>query len=66
MTFKQWINQLSTAHLMALAYHVGFSTWRAADKRQLCSFLMSSKPAKQMFIREKLAEIKTGGVDHKA
>jgi len=66
MTFKQWINQLSIAHLMALAYHVGFRTWRAGDKRQLCSFLMGSKEAKQMFIREKLADINISGVNHKA
>jgi len=59
MTFKAWINSLPLPHLMVLARQVGFKAWKAADRRQISSFLIKSSPeTKELFTKEKLGEIK--------
>jgi len=48
MSYKQWINELTNRQLMAYASQHG-SAYVGKNKRQLCSFLMGSKSAKEQY-----------------
>ena len=64
MKFKQWINGLSVAHLMALSYMCGLKNWKGDGNKRgrrttLAATLVKSTGAREIFRDYKMHDIVT-------